>query len=88
VFAAQLSVGAVRAKNAKNIILKILLDACFGALAFYLLGFGFAYGGTFTESADAGNKFIGWEGFALNNVPRSKWFMWFFQYAVRCPLLI
>ena len=40
----QLSVGAVRSKNAKNIILKILLDACIGAICFYLLGFGFAYG--------------------------------------------
>lgn len=75
-----LSVGAVRSKNAKNIILKILLDACFGALAFYLVGFAFAYGGTYGE-AGGGNSFVGWGGFALNGLPKSEWYMWFFQFA-------
>lgn len=80
----QLSVGAVRSKNAKNIILKILLDACFGALAFYLCGFAFAYGGTYGVSGGS-NAFVGWGGFALNGLPKSDWYMWFFQFAVRTP---
>lgn len=78
----QLSVGAVRSKNAKNIILKILLDACFGAICFYIFGFAFAYGGDFGNEGQA-NGFIGYGGFALNGVPKSDWFMWFFQFAVR-----
>ena len=40
----QLSVGSVRMKNAKNIVLKNLLDACFGALTFYLIGAAFPSG--------------------------------------------
>ena len=82
--ALQLSVGAVRAKNAKNIILKILLDACFGALAFYIFGFAFAYGGDFDNSGK-GNSFVGYGGFALNDVAKTQWYNWFFQWAVRRP---
>jgi Amt family ammonium transporter len=76
----QLSVGAVRSKNAKNIILKILLDVCIGAVAFYLFGFAFAYGGDFGNTN--GGTFIGHGGFALNKIPKSDWYMWFFQFAV------
>lgn len=78
----QLSIGAVQAKNAKNIMLLILLDACFGCLAFYFVGFALAYGGTYGDETKA-NKFIGWGGFALQGLPRADWYMWFFQYAVR-----
>eukprot|EP01025_Chloroclados_australasicus_P016082 TRINITY_DN178_c0_g1_i2.p1 TRINITY_DN178_c0_g1~~TRINITY_DN178_c0_g1_i2.p1 ORF type:complete len:525 (+),score=87.28 TRINITY_DN178_c0_g1_i2:258-1832(+) len=76
---AMLSAGSIRSKNAKNIILKNLLDACFGALGFYLLGYGFAYGGDEVEGK--GNSFIGWHGFALNGLPKSDWYSWFFQFA-------
>jgi ammonia channel protein AmtB len=75
--AVQLSVGSVRSKNAKNIVLKNLLDACFGSLAFYLVGYGFAFG-----DADHGNDFIGWNGFALNNYPKADWYNWFWQFTV------
>ncbi|GMH37087.1 hypothetical protein BSKO_04960 [Bryopsis sp. KO-2023] len=69
-----LSAGSVRSKNAKNIILKNLLDACFGALGFYLLGYGIAFG------AD-GNKFIGGKGFGLKGVDTAEYATWFFQFA-------
>ena len=36
--------GSVRSKNSKNILIKNLFDACNGALAFWLVGFGWAYG--------------------------------------------
>ena len=36
--------GSVRAKNSKNILIKNLFDACAGALAFWLVGYGFAMG--------------------------------------------
>ena len=67
----QLSVGAVRAKNAKNILLLILLDACFGMLVFYTIGWGFAYGGGSHGGKEGeANKFIGHGGFALSDLPR------------------
>jgi ammonium transporter, Amt family len=79
----QLSVGSVRSKNAKNIVLKNLLDACFGALTFYLIGYGFAFG-----SDSKGNDFIGWSGFALNSEAKSAWYNWFFQFTVRSQTLL
>jgi len=77
---AMLSVGSIRSKNAKNIILKNLLDACFGGLFFYLIGFGFAYGGDYGDP-DNGNSFIGFDHFALHNVSRDAYYSWFFQFA-------
>ena len=53
---ATLSAGSIRVKNVKNILLKNLLDACIGAIAWFLLGYGFAY----HNAADgATNAFIG-----------------------------
>lgn len=39
-----LEVGSIRAKNAQNIMLKNLTDAAVTALAYYLIGYSFAYG--------------------------------------------
>jgi Amt family ammonium transporter len=36
--------GSVRAKNSRNILIKNLFDACLGAIAFYLVGYGLAFG--------------------------------------------
>ena len=36
--------GAVRAKSNSNILIKNLFDGCIGAIGWYLLGFGFAFG--------------------------------------------
>ena len=69
-----LSAGSVKRTNAKNIILKNLLDACIGALAWYLFGYAFTYG---SES----NSFIGYKNFAMKDVPLSDYGFWFFQYA-------
>merc|ERR1719282_1571734 len=41
---AMLCAGSVRSKNTMNILLKNILDACAGAVAFYLFGYGVAYG--------------------------------------------
>ena len=46
-FAQQLSLleaGFVRSKNAMSIIAKVIIDITFGGIAFYLVGFGIAYG--------------------------------------------
>ena len=43
-------------------------------------------GGTYGDQTK-GNAFIGWSGFALNGLPKSEWYNWFFQFAVRsCSL--
>ncbi len=41
---ALLEAGFVRAKNTMSIIAKVIVDITFGGLAFYLIGFGIAYG--------------------------------------------
>ena len=83
---AVLSAGSIRSVNVKNILLKNLLDACMGAITWYLIGYGFAYGGT--------SPFIGTSGatFALSGVDDASdaayganagmdWAMWQFQFA-------
>lgn len=70
-----LSAGAVRTKSVSNICLCIAIDACAAAIAFYLVGWGFAYG------EDAGS-FIGTSNFALNGVGEEyAYHDWFFQFA-------
>lgn len=54
---AMLCAGAVRAKNAKNIILLNLLDACFGAMSWYITGFAFAYGDPPLAEVDADGNY-------------------------------
>jgi hypothetical protein len=51
-----------RAKNTKNILLKNVLDACVGAIAFWSFGFAFAYG-----EAGGGNPFVGNTYFFMTN---------------------
>ncbi|EOD36918.1 putative ammonium transporter [Emiliania huxleyi CCMP1516] len=60
---ALLSAGSVRMRSVKNILLKSVMDACFGGLVWYLIGFGFAY-----DKSEDGNAFIGGSGhnFALS----------------------
>ena len=72
---AKLSAGSVRGKNAKNIILKNLLDACFGAFGWYFFGYGLAFG-------NSAGKFGARENFALHEVSTTEYHNWFFQYAV------
>jgi Amt family ammonium transporter len=43
---AMVETGFTRAKNAGNIIMKNLMDFCFGTVAYWLLGFGIMYGET------------------------------------------
>src|SRR5690606_29172579 len=52
--------GLTRAKSVGNIMLKNLMDFCVGAVAFFAVGFAFAYGGD-------GNGFIGLGGWFLGD---------------------
>lgn len=62
---AVLCAGHMRPKNNGNILLKNLLDCAIGTLAWYLVGYGFAYG---APRGSGGNGFIGTGGsnFALS----------------------
>eukprot|EP01023_Acetabularia_acetabulum_P021641 TRINITY_DN213_c0_g1_i1.p1 TRINITY_DN213_c0_g1~~TRINITY_DN213_c0_g1_i1.p1 ORF type:complete len:476 (+),score=135.80 TRINITY_DN213_c0_g1_i1:159-1586(+) len=87
---AMLSAGSVRTKNTQNIILKNLLDACFGAIGWYLFGYAFAYGDS-DMSGDKSNGFIaGYNTYALADINEQTpvdgatngiFAGWFFQYA-------
>ena len=72
---AMLCAGSVRQKNVKNIMLKNLLDACGGAIGFYTLGWGFAYGG----DDEPDNTFIGNSYFGLRDF--DDYALFFFQWA-------
>jgi len=72
---AMVEAGFVRAKNVGNILMKNLLDACVGCLAFFAIGWGLAYG----VSGDASNGFMGDGHFFLNSF--DDWPSWIFQFA-------
>jgi Amt family ammonium transporter len=71
---AMVEAGFVRAKNTTNILMKNVLDACFGGIAFFLVGWAFAYG-----SSDSSNDLIGWGNFALTDF--TDYSGWIFQFA-------
>lgn len=56
-------------------MLKNILDACGGALGFYMFGFGFAYGGDQTGTTFAGNAHFGLRDYDGDNA------FYFFQFA-------
>lgn len=73
---ALLEAGFIRAKNAMSIIAKVIIDICFGGLAFYVVGFGIAYGisnGWFAFDLGIPNGDLG-----LNLTVSNKLF-WFIQ---------
>jgi ammonium transporter, Amt family len=57
---AMLCAGSIRAKNVKNVILWNLLDSAGGGLAFWAVGWAFAYGGDNSDNTDF--TFIGKTG--------------------------
>merc|ERR1712060_247160 len=59
---AMLEVGTVRSKNAKNLMIKNIMDLAAGALVWWAFGFAFAYGGG-DYSGGPANGFIGAQGF-------------------------
>lgn len=59
---AMLTAGLTRSKNAANLLMKNLMDFCFGALLYFAVGFGLMYG-------DSAGGFIGTSNFFLSEVP-------------------
>ena len=88
---AMLCAGSVRQKNVKNIMLKNLLDACGGALGFYTLGFGFAYGGGDDDDDDddeSSRTFIGTSYFGLRDYDNYKFFFFQFAFAATAATIV
>lgn len=77
---AMLCAGSVRAKNAKNIILLNILDACLGSLCWYATGYAFAFGNAADPNATGINRFIGNTNFFLNQLDEGQYAFWFFQF--------
>jgi Amt family ammonium transporter len=71
---AMVEAGFVRAKNTTNILMKNVLDCSIGALAFFFVGWAFAYG-----ASDNPNGFIGLDDFALTGF--DDYSGWIFQFA-------
>ena len=72
--------GSIRSKNARNVLLWNLLDSAGGAIAFWSIGYAFAFGGddplsskkTFLGNADA---------FTSTDTPYA---FWFFEFTFSC----
>lgn len=80
---AMLCAGAIRRKNAMNILLQTMLDACCSAIAFYLVGFGFAYGEGDKPNAFIGNALFGLDRYSssFTGVADGRWTDFFYQWA-------
>jgi len=74
---AMLCAGAVRKKNVQNTLLKNLLDACGASVAFFSVGYAFAFGGY--DPTSAKKTFVGHANFFLYGVEDLAF--WMFQYA-------
>lgn len=68
-----LEAGAVRSKNAVNILIKNMLDALIGGLAYWAIGWALAYG-------EGGNEFIGTSQFFSYHLDHKNYPSWFFQF--------
>jgi Amt family ammonium transporter len=78
-----LCAGSIRAKNVKNVILWNLLDSCGGGLAYWAVGYAFAYGG---DKEGGPKTFIGNSNFFLWDDRGTNYENWFFQFAFACAL--
>jgi Amt family ammonium transporter len=74
---AMVCAGAVRTKNVQNTLLKNLLDACGASIAFFSVGYAFAFGGA--QADNPTKTFLGTSQFFLMNVDDLAF--WLFQYA-------
>ena len=83
---AMLSAGSVRSKNATNILLKNVMDACAGAIGFWSFGYAFAYGD------EVPNAMIGDKYFFLSNWPADghdpKFFFFQFAFAATAATIV
>jgi len=75
---AMVEVGSVRAKNAHNILIKNVFDACGGCLAWWLIGYGFAFGQTGNKGGFIGGKKELFASSGFDNDPEDHYLAWIF----------
>ena len=74
--------GSVRSKNSKNILIKNLFDACAGALAFWLVGFGLAFGQTEEKGRFAGDDPDLFAASGFRDIADTNYYLlWIFQFS-------
>ena len=75
--------GTVREKNSRNILIKNIIDVCAGALAYWAIGYGFAFGQTGDKGGFIGsdkNLFFS-SGFEKEGVEADHYLAWNFQFS-------
>ena len=85
---AMLCAGSVRSKNTKNILLKNVLDACVGAIAWFLFGYGFAFG---SRTGTGPNAFIGSGNWAMKDVSGANmlaWYLFQWSFSAACATIV
>jgi Amt family ammonium transporter len=76
---AMLCAGSIRSKNANNVLLWNMLDSCIAGIAYWAIGYAFAYGGDYNTTFNPQKTFAGTENFFLKGtVPLG---FWFYQFA-------
>jgi Amt family ammonium transporter len=82
---AMVEAGFVRSKNVTNILMKNVLDCSMGALAFWAVGFGLAYG---VDSEGSAPKFIGFGTFFLDGLDDYATFFFQFAFAATAATIV
>lgn len=81
---AMLCAGAIRSKNTMNILLQTILDAATSAIAWYTVGYAFAYGqGDNMRNGFIGDAMFGAARYTTNASPTGQpgaWTDWFYQW--------
>lgn len=83
-----LEAGLVRTKNAVNVTMKIFIDLTFGALAYYLIGFGLMFGGDWHGAIGAHWFTATVTGSAPNGLPLSAYVLFQTAFAMAVASII
>mmetsp|Transcript_9977 Transcript_9977/g.13173 ORF Transcript_9977/g.13173 Transcript_9977/m.13173 type:complete len:550 (-) Transcript_9977:126-1775(-) len=83
---AMVCAGAVRKKNVRNTMTKNLLDACGAAIAFFAVGYAFAFGGSKPESSE--KTFIGTKNFFLVDEDDYAFFLFQYAFSAACATIV
>jgi len=83
--------GLTRAKNVANVMMKNLMDLCFGALAFFAVGFAIAFGGGFEgigRFVGGGGWFLGDGAFTYGNLTPFTFFIFQVAFAATAATIV
>jgi ammonium transporter, Amt family len=83
--------GLTRAKNVANVMMKNLMDLCFGALSFFAVGFAIAFGGGFDgigRFVGGGGWFLGEGAFTYGNLTPFTFFIFQVAFAATAATIV